>query len=146
MSMTLDQIFIANPITTNAATDLMYFSQSPYSAGHDAAMSYSNFKAQILALFNTKAIVIPLTGDTVTVSSSNNYTILKPAGTLATLTVNLPSSPVNNQVQTISSTQIITSLTVGAGAHTVLGAPSALAVGQAFTMIYDTATTTWYPG
>ena len=46
MSKTLDQIFIANPITSNASTDLMYFSQSPYSANHDAAMTYANFALQ----------------------------------------------------------------------------------------------------
>lgn len=46
MSRTLDQIYIANPITTNASTDLMYFSQSPYTSGHDAGMNFSNFAAQ----------------------------------------------------------------------------------------------------
>lgn len=48
MSMTLDQIFIANPITSNAATDLMYFAQSPYTAGKDAGMTYANFSAQFV--------------------------------------------------------------------------------------------------
>lgn len=46
MSKTLDQIYIANPITSNASTDLMYFAQSPYTAGHDAGMTYANFSAQ----------------------------------------------------------------------------------------------------
>lgn len=49
MSMNIEQIFIANPITTNASTDLMYFGQSPYGAGNDAAMTFANFNAQIVA-------------------------------------------------------------------------------------------------
>lgn len=48
MSMNIEQIFIANPITTNASTDLMYFGQSPYGAGNDAAMTFANFNAQIV--------------------------------------------------------------------------------------------------
>jgi len=46
MSMNIDQVYIANPITSNANTDLMYFGQSPYGAGNDAAMTYGNFKLQ----------------------------------------------------------------------------------------------------
>jgi hypothetical protein len=46
MSKNIDQIFTANPITVNASTDLMYFGQSPYGAGNDAAMAFTNFKAQ----------------------------------------------------------------------------------------------------
>lgn len=49
MSENIEQIFIANPITTNASTDLMYFGQSPYGSGDDAAMTYANFSAQIVA-------------------------------------------------------------------------------------------------
>ena len=47
MSKNIDQVFVANPITTNASTDLMYFGQSPYSPGDDAAMLYSDFVAQL---------------------------------------------------------------------------------------------------
>lgn len=49
MSKNIDQIYIANPITSNAATDLMYFGQSPYGVGDDAAMTYANFSAQFLS-------------------------------------------------------------------------------------------------
>lgn len=52
MSQTLDQIFISNPITSNASTDLMYFSQSPYTAGKDAGMTYANFSAQFVNISN----------------------------------------------------------------------------------------------
>lgn len=49
MSQNIQQIFLANPITTNASTDLMYFGQSPYGAGDDAAMTFVDFNEQIVA-------------------------------------------------------------------------------------------------
>ncbi|TAL08496.1 MAG: hypothetical protein EPO02_12740 [Nitrospirae bacterium] len=56
MSKNIDQIFIANPITTNASTDLMYFGQSPYGVGNDAAMTYTNFAAQFGAPYTASAL------------------------------------------------------------------------------------------
>jgi hypothetical protein len=56
MSKNIDQIFIANPITSNAATDLMYFGQSPYGVGNDAAMTYANFSAQFGAPYTAAAL------------------------------------------------------------------------------------------
>lgn len=46
MSKNIHQVYLTNPITSNAGTDLMYFGQSPYNATDDAAMLYSNFAAQ----------------------------------------------------------------------------------------------------
>ena len=46
MSKNIDQIYIANPITSNAPTDLIYIGQSPYGSGNDAAIKYSDFAAQ----------------------------------------------------------------------------------------------------
>lgn len=56
MSENIEQIYIANPITVNAATDLMYFGQSPYGATDDAAMNFANFNAQIVATGTTSAL------------------------------------------------------------------------------------------
>lgn len=56
MSQTLQQIFTANPITTNLSTDLMYFVRSPYTAGNDAGMSYANFAAQFGAPYTPAAL------------------------------------------------------------------------------------------
>ena len=56
MSKNIDQVFIANPITSNASTDLMYFGQSPYGAGNDAAMTYANFSAQFGAPYTAAAL------------------------------------------------------------------------------------------
>ena len=49
MSQNIEQIYVTNPITTNASTDLMYFGQSPYGSGDDAAMTFANFRIQTVA-------------------------------------------------------------------------------------------------
>jgi hypothetical protein len=45
MSQTLNQIYIANPTTTMASTDLMYLVHSPYTSGNDSAITYANLAA-----------------------------------------------------------------------------------------------------
>lgn len=66
MSKNIDQVYIANPITSNTSTDLMYFGQSPYGAGNDAAMTYANFAAQ----FGT-----PYTASALTRTNDTNVTV-----------------------------------------------------------------------
>jgi hypothetical protein len=84
MSKNIHQIFLANPITTNASTDLMYFGQSPYTSGaDDAAMTFSNFSAQ----FITKNI-LTTKGDLLTFS---------------TVPIRLPVGTVNNQMLQVNS-------------------------------------------
>lgn len=56
MSKNIQQVFVANPITSNAATDLMYFGQSPYGPTNDAAMTYANFSAQFGAPYTPAAL------------------------------------------------------------------------------------------
>jgi hypothetical protein len=56
MSQNIHQVYVANPITSNASTDLMYFGQSPYGATNDAAMTYANFAAQFGAPFTPAAL------------------------------------------------------------------------------------------
>jgi hypothetical protein len=94
----------------------------------------------------SKVILTPSSGDTITLATTNLRTIINSSGTLAALTVNMPASPIDGQLQTVTTTQIITALTVGGGGNTIIGQPTALTVGQSFTMIYDLSTTTWYPG
>lgn len=124
-------------------------------ANGDYMLMYDNVGLSGFVLINpstqqvlsTKTILTPASGNTVTLTSGVLRTILKPAATLATLTVNMPASPVNNQLQTVTTTHVITSLTVGsAGSDTIVAAPTTLALGQSFTMIYDLGTTSWYPG
>lgn len=66
MSKNIDQVYTANPITSNASTDLMYFGLSPYGVGDDAAMTYANFAAQFGA---------PYTAASLTSSNDTNVTL-----------------------------------------------------------------------
>lgn len=43
MSKNINQVFTANPQTSNEDLDLMYFGRSPYGGTDDIAMTYSNF-------------------------------------------------------------------------------------------------------
>ena len=102
---------------------------------------------------DANVIFTPSSGGTVTMV--NLKAIIKPAGTLATLTVNLPVTntapgnlwfPNNNATVVISTTQTLTALTVATtDGTTLINPPTTLAAGHAFKLIYDHATTTWYP-
>jgi hypothetical protein len=84
MSKNIDQVFISNPITTNASTDLMYFGQSPYGAGNDAAMTYSNFSAQFtLKIQTTKGDLIGYSTLPVRVGVGSNGQLLQSDSTAA---------------------------------------------------------------
>jgi len=56
----------------------------------------------------------PTTGQTINMAANKRYMYLVPAGTLATLTVNLPASPIDGQISGILTTQTITAITIGA--------------------------------
>jgi len=84
------------------------------------------------------------TGFTVTVASANTWLILTPTATFAAGTIVLPTSAADKSEITINCTQIVTSLTVSAGATTVTGEPASLAANGFFTMRFDAATSVWY--
>jgi hypothetical protein len=78
MSRTLDQIFIANPITTNLSTDLLYFSRSPYTSGNDAGMTYANFAAQFGSAVTPSALTAtPDTNVTITLGGTPATALLQ---------------------------------------------------------------------
>lgn len=81
MSKNIKQVYDTNPITTNAPTDLMYFGQSPYGVGNDAAMLYSNFAAQGRSY-------IEVTGTSQALAANKSYF----ATNIATTTFSLPTS------------------------------------------------------
>lgn len=79
MSKNIDQIFTANPITSNASTDLMYFGQSPYGAGNDAAMTYANFSAQFGTPYTASALTrVNDTNVTLTLGGTPGTSLLQP--------------------------------------------------------------------
>lgn len=85
----------------------------------------------------------PTAGATVTVTAGRNVTVLlNPAGTLATLTVALQGSPVDGDIVTIGTSQIITVLTVSGG--TLVGTLTTLALGGYATFQYNSTATKWF--
>lgn len=66
----------------------------------------------------------PTTGATITPAVGEQRTIINPAGTIATLTINTPASPVNGQIWGYASTQIVTALTITGTRGATVVAPS----------------------
>ena len=88
---------------------------------------------------------VPLTGFSITLGNTDNNLILKPAGTLASGTITMPASPIDGQLVTISSTQVVTALTVNANAgQTLNGTITTIAVNGYASWVYRSADTTWY--
>ena len=81
----------------------------------------------------------PLTGTTVTISAANTWLILTPAGTIAALTVALPTATDQQEVL-ITSSAIVTALTL---TGTVSGGPTTLSAGGFARFRYDGVLNTW---
>lgn len=89
--------------------------------------------------------VTPTTGFSQAWGNDIQTLILTPAGTLATGTVTMKTTPQDGELCELTSTQTITALTLaGASTHTVLNPPTTLAPGIGVRYIYRTSNTTWY--
>lgn len=99
----------------------------------------NNLLAAMLALTDY-ALVVPTSGETVLISHSR--LILKPAGTLAALTITLPSNPIDGATVGISTTQAITALTISPASGSVIG-PTSLTALQAFRLTWVASIATW---
>lgn len=85
----------------------------------------------------------PTTGGTITLTREKNvYAIINPAGTLATLTINLPSSPQDADIVTISTSQVLTALTIGNG--TIVGTLTTLGLGGFASFMYISNYSIWF--
>lgn len=88
----------------------------------------------------------PTTGGTVTFAASQRLAIIVPAGTLAALTVTLPACAAANDgdERSFLTTQAITSLTVGAGAGSVVAPATSATAGSGHAYHCYGADTAWY--
>ncbi len=92
------------------------------------------------------SVSTPLTGTTValTPDTSDYCAIIKPAGTIAALTVTSTDGKLAGDRLTISSSQIITALTLGTNFGTGgLALPTAAAVGDYFVFRWSTSAGKW---
>lgn len=87
---------------------------------------------------------VPTNGGTTIVSPIASVVVINPAGTLLSLTVTLPALAADNKRIRISSSQILTSVTLGAGAATIVGSITALVLGGFCEYIFKLSNTTWY--
>ena len=135
MSKNIDQVFIANPITSNASTDLMYFGQSPYGIGNDAAMTYANFAAQFGAPYTPAALTSSNdTNVTLTLGGSPTTALLHAAsitvgwsGTLAVTRggLGIGTVPTNGQIPIGNGANYVAAtITAGTGISISVGAGS----------------------
>jgi hypothetical protein len=107
------------------------------------------FQAQFAAPELTTQPATPGTGFSIAIASGNTNTwlLLQPAGTLATGTITLPlnTSTLDGTEVLITSTQQITTLTIGGnGATAVYGAPANLGADTGFRLRFYKQYNSWY--
>lgn len=91
--------------------------------------------------------LVPATGFTANMARGVRYLVIDPAAGLAAGTVNLPPAPADGDLATLSSTQLITSLTLGAASgsgQSVADAITTLAAAGAVTYKYIAIKNAWY--
>lgn len=93
-------------------------------------------------LIPVKQYATPTTGQTVNVNTNGFVKLfLNPAGTLVALTVSFPSSPQDQDVVQLTSSQAITTLTMSNG--TVIGPLTTMAIGTFAQYTYFSDTSSW---
>ena len=89
----------------------------------------------------------PTTTFTATVRNNTDAVILEPTGTIATCTFVLPQIPVNGQVLSFSTTQILTAITVSSALPSGVNVslvPTTMAANSQFSIIYYATGNKWY--
>lgn len=110
-----------------------------------ATSEYYHLTSSEHARYKTIEYVVPTTGQSKTVGDTTKYYVMEPAGTLATLTVVMPTTPADGQEVFITSTQVVSALTHSPGAgQTLNGALTTLAANGNAAWVYRSTNTTWY--
>lgn len=86
----------------------------------------------------------PLTGETYDCPDDAEQVLIKPAGTIAAHTFNMPVNPYDGQLLRVAMTQTITALTMAATGKTLNGGLTAGAANGFAAWRYRAADTTWY--
>jgi len=91
--------------------------------------------------------VTPLTTASVIIPNGTTNYLITPAGTIAALTVTMPTAPYQGQIVRISSSQTVSALTLnGAAGQTISNAPTAITISTTGTYGYSFiyVGTVWY--
>lgn len=96
--------------------------------------------------YTSNVTTTPSTGGTVTFAAKQRSAIITPAGTLATLTLQLPNctNSLDGYEVLFKSSQIVSALTVTTSGGSVVGPPTAVAPGTTYTFHCQGSNTTWY--
>lgn len=86
----------------------------------------------------------PLTGATITVSDNFRTLIVDPAGTIATLTINMPANPADKQRVSICFDATVTTLTMAATGFTLKNALTSASASSFATWEFRAADLTWW--
>jgi hypothetical protein len=90
-------------------------------------------------------VLTPSSSGTIDLATTHRRTVLNPSGAIAGPTIVMPASPVNGQLQTVSTSEPITGISYNANGNSYKGLPTSLVAGQSFTMIFDATASYWYP-
>lgn len=113
-----------------------------YSTVSDGSQDVEANAGDIAPLTYAVQTAAPLTAGTVTVNSGRCVIlVINPAGTIATLTIALAGTPLDGDQVTVTSTQIVGTLTLNGG--TILGPLTALVVGGFASFMYHSAIGKW---
>lgn len=116
---------------------------STVSAARGSFDANGNFITLFATADQSKSVQTPTTGFSITIGNNTSTLYLTPAGTLATGSIALPTTPIDGQQVQVGSSQIITALTV-TSSQTINNAPTTIGTaGSGFKYIYHLATTTW---
>ena len=93
---------------------------------------------------NAYTYLVPTTGTSITIGTGITALVLNPAGTLASLTITMPLTPLDGSVLTLASTKTITTLSLSAASgQTLLNAPATLTGNTSVSFMYVLGITTW---
>jgi hypothetical protein len=90
-------------------------------------------------------IATPTSGATVNILDDVSVIIINPAGLLALLTINMPTSPRDGQFLRLILTKNITLLTLNGSGNTILNPLGGLISGSPLSRTWYFLTNTWYP-
>jgi hypothetical protein len=143
----IQQALVASPQTANRVL-------AGPSSGSPAVPVYRTLVTADIPFGHLYDYQTPATGFSYTIPAGVTHSVLNPSGTLASGTITMPASPTDGQINTVSTTQVITALTVNPNTgQSITNAPTTLQLnantpgnisGFGFQYIYRAANTTWY--
>jgi len=133
-----------NFTSVNASTSINPTTDATVNLG-SSSLHFQNEYLKGVYLNSGTAVATPTTGATVAIAQETNLQTIDPAGTLATLTITLPTPLADGHSVEISFSQLITTLTINSATGSVqAGSPTSIPViGASLKFRYYAATTTW---